>query len=135
MKDQSILKLFLLHHGYQKMKGIPIDVIQKLARVVITENVFVYEKKFCRQVKGGAMGSAFTLTPANIFMWKWKKQFVSRQLASNEIYGRYTEKKKVSCKTNEVSCFLRYLKMVSYIVRNLKRFRIRFNSRNLFQVS
>ncbi len=62
---------------------------QKLARVVLTENVFISENKFYRQVIGGAMGSAFTLTLANIFMWKWEKELVRRQLAANEIYGRY----------------------------------------------
>jgi hypothetical protein len=50
--------------------------------------VFIYENKFYRQVIGGAMGSALTLTLANIFMWKWEKELVRRQLASNEIYGR-----------------------------------------------
>ncbi len=73
---------------YRKVKGIPIDAIRKLARIVLTENVFVYEKKFYRQVLGGAMGSAFTLTLANIFMWKWEKELVRRQTDSNEIYGR-----------------------------------------------
>ena len=84
----DILTEFLLHHGYNKVKGVPIDAIRKLARLVITENVFVYEKKFYRQVIGGAMGSAFTLTLANIFMWKWEKELVHRQLTSSEIYGR-----------------------------------------------
>ncbi len=70
------------------MKGIPLDAIRKLARIVIKENFFVYENKFYRQVIGGAMGSAFTLTLANIFMWKWEKELVRRQLVSNEIYGR-----------------------------------------------
>ncbi|CAF4676915.1 unnamed protein product, partial [Rotaria socialis] len=51
----------------------------------------VYEKKFYRQVIGGAMGSAFTLTLANIFMWKWEKQLVHRLKLSNEIYGRYVD--------------------------------------------
>jgi hypothetical protein len=85
----DILTEFLLEYGYHKVKGVPIDAIRKLARIVITENVFIYEKKFYRQVIGGAMGSAFTLTLANIFMWKWEKELVRRQLASNEIYGRY----------------------------------------------
>ncbi len=58
------------------MKGIPIDAIRKLARIVITENVFIYEKKFYRQVIGGAMGSAFTLTLANIFMWMKQTVFI-----------------------------------------------------------
>jgi hypothetical protein len=84
----NILTEFLINFGYHKVRGVPVDAIRKLARIVITENVFVYEKKFYRQVVGGAMGSAFTLTLANIFMWKWEKQFADRQLASNEIYGR-----------------------------------------------
>ncbi len=70
------------------MKGVPIDAIRKLARTVLTENVSIYEKKFYRQVIGGAMGSAFILTLAHIFMWKWEKELVRRQTVSNEIYGR-----------------------------------------------
>ena len=84
----NVLTEFLLQHDYHKVKGVPIDSIRKLARIVLTENVFIYEKKFYRQIIGGAMGSAFTLTLANIFMWKWEKEFVRRQLDSNEIYGR-----------------------------------------------
>ena len=85
----DVLTEFLLHYGYHKVKGIPIDAIRKLARIVIKENVFVYDKKFFRQIVGGAMGSAFTLTLANIFMWKWEKDLVQRQQVSNEIYGRF----------------------------------------------
>ncbi len=70
------------------MQGVPIVTIRKLPHIVIIENVFTYEKKFYRQVIGGAMGSAFTLTLANIFMWKREKELVHRQLVSNEIYGR-----------------------------------------------
>jgi hypothetical protein len=84
----NVLTEFLLQYDYHKVKGIPIDAIRKLARIVITENVFTYEKKFYRQVVGGAMGSAFTLTLANIFMWKWERELIRRQLVSNEIYGR-----------------------------------------------
>ncbi|CAF3272940.1 unnamed protein product [Rotaria sp. Silwood2] len=84
----DILTEFLLQYGYRKVKHIPIDAIQKLAHIVITENVFIYEKKFCRQIIGGAMGSAFILTLANIFMWKWEQKLDRRQAASNEIYVR-----------------------------------------------
>ncbi len=66
----DILTGFLIQFGYHKVKGIPLDAIRKLARIIITENVFIYEKKFYRQIIGGAMGSAFTLTLANISMWK-----------------------------------------------------------------
>jgi hypothetical protein len=86
-KSLDIITEFLLQFGYHKVKGIPLDAIQKLARIVITENVFIYEKKFYRQAICGAMGSAFTLKLVNIFMWKWEKRLVHRQLASNEVYS------------------------------------------------
>ena len=33
-------------------------------------------KKYYKQILGGAMGSPFTMTLANIFMWYWGKDFV-----------------------------------------------------------
>ena len=84
----KILTEFLLEHGYNKVKGIPIDAIRKLARLVIKENVFVYGNKIYKQTTGGAMGSSFTLTLANIFMWKWQKQIVDQQATTGEVYGR-----------------------------------------------
>ena len=84
----NILMEFLHYYGYKKMKNIPLDAIRKLGRIVVTENVFIYDKKFYKQIVEGATESAFTLTLANIFMWKWEKELVRRQIASNEIYGR-----------------------------------------------
>ncbi|CAF3577975.1 unnamed protein product [Rotaria socialis] len=37
------------------------------------------------------MGSSFTLTLANIFMWKWQKELVRRQDITGEFYGRYID--------------------------------------------
>ncbi len=85
----NVVTEFILQHGYDKVKGVPIGAIRKLARLVITENVFIYENKFYQQILGGAMGSAFTLTLANIFMWKWEKELLRRQSAANETYDRY----------------------------------------------
>ncbi len=65
-----------------------IEAIESLARIVLTENVFIYENKYYRQVIGGAMGSPFTLTLANIFMWDWEQELVEHQRNSNELYGR-----------------------------------------------
>lgn len=84
----NILGEFLLHFGYNKVKGISIDTIKRLARIVIEENVFKYNNKFYKQVVGGAMGSAFTLTLANIFMWKWEHKLAFFQNVYNEIYVR-----------------------------------------------
>jgi len=84
----NILVEFLRVHGYPKVKGIPLGTIRKLASITLNENVFVYGKKIYRQIIGGAMGSSFTLTLANIFMWKWQKEFVRRQDITDEFFGR-----------------------------------------------
>lgn len=84
----DILEEFLKHFGYNQVAGIPINTIRQLAELVLTENVFVYNKKYYRQVLGGAMGSPFTLTLANIFMWEWEKRIVKEQEDAKEIYGR-----------------------------------------------
>ncbi|CAF3786434.1 unnamed protein product [Rotaria socialis] len=84
----NILVEFLHVHGSRKVKGISLDTIRKLASIVLEQNVCVYDKKIYRQVLGGAMGSSFTLTLANIFMWKWQKELVRRQDMTGEFYGR-----------------------------------------------
>ena len=89
-KKQSlkILGEFLHKYHCEKINGISIDTIIELARIVLQENVFVYKNKFYRQIIGGAMGSAFTLTLANIFMWKWQQETILCKLPSHEYYGR-----------------------------------------------
>ncbi|CAF4546002.1 unnamed protein product, partial [Rotaria socialis] len=87
----NILVEFLHVHGYRKVKGIPLDTIRKLAFIVLEQNVCVYDKKIYKQVLGGAMGSSFTLTLANIFMWKWQKELARRQDITGEFYGRYID--------------------------------------------
>ena len=84
----NILMEYLHTHGQRKVQGISLDTIRKLASIVIKQNVFVYGKKIYRQVIGGAMGSSLTLTLANIFMWKWEKEFRRRSEISGEFYGR-----------------------------------------------
>ena len=69
-------------------KKIAPDTIRQLAATVLEENVFAYGKKIYRQILGGAMGSSFTLTLANIFMWKWQQKFVDEQTTSKEFFGR-----------------------------------------------
>ncbi|CAF1374247.1 unnamed protein product [Rotaria sordida] len=64
-------------------------------------NAFVCGNKFYRQIIGGAMGSAFTLTLANIFMWKWERQTILPKLDSHEIYGRYIDDVFFTCNQSE----------------------------------
>ena len=85
----AILSEFLREHNCEKINGISIETIVDLGRMVLQANTFVCGNKFYRQIIGGAMGSAFTLTLANIFMWKWQKQIILPKLPSIEIYGRF----------------------------------------------
>ncbi|CAF4823372.1 unnamed protein product, partial [Rotaria sp. Silwood2] len=87
----TILAEFLRVHHCEKVNGVSIETIIELARIVLQANVFVYGNKFYRQIIGGAMGSAFTLTLANIFMWKWERQTILPKLDSHELYGRYID--------------------------------------------
>ena len=61
----AILRKFLVQHGHSHVRGIScpltIDTIELLARAVLTENVFVYNGKYFRQILGGAMGSPFLI--------------------------------------------------------------------------
>ncbi len=84
----TILTEFLREHQHDKVNDISIDTIVELARIVLEENVFICGHKFYRQIIGETMESAFTLTLANIFMWKWEKQVIVQKLSSHELYGR-----------------------------------------------
>ncbi|CAF4098144.1 unnamed protein product, partial [Rotaria sordida] len=87
----AILTEFLHTHNCERINGLSIDTIIELARIVLQANAFVYNNKFYRQIIGGAMGSALTLTLANIFMWKWERQTILPKLSSHELYGRYID--------------------------------------------
>lgn len=84
----SILAEFLREYHCEKVNGISIDTIIELARIVLQNNAFVSHNKFYRQIIGGAMGSPFTLTLANIFMWKWERETILSKLSRHELYGR-----------------------------------------------
>ena len=84
----KILVKFLDENGHTKVDKIHSTTIKQLASVVLEENVFVYGNKIYRQILGGAMGSSFTLTLANIFMWEWQQKLVHEQTMTGEFYGR-----------------------------------------------
>ncbi|CAF3441883.1 unnamed protein product, partial [Rotaria socialis] len=87
----SILKQFRRHFNHTHVRGMTIDAIECLARIILNENFFSYNNQYYRQIKGGAIGSPFTLTLANIFMWHWEQPLVEHQKKSNELYGRYID--------------------------------------------
>ncbi|CAF2793034.1 unnamed protein product [Rotaria sp. Silwood2] len=76
-------------HG--KIGNVNIDTIIQLACVVLDTNSFAYRNKYYRQIKGGAMGSPFTMVLANIYMLEWEQKLIQHQQQYHEIYGRYID--------------------------------------------
>ncbi|CAF5120860.1 unnamed protein product [Rotaria sp. Silwood1] len=75
----------------EKIGNLKIDTIIKLACVVLDTNKFAYKEKYYRQIKGGAMGSPFTMVLANIYMLEWEQKLIQHQHRQHEIYGRYID--------------------------------------------
>ena len=69
-----------------KLKGMSMDTIIRLTQVVLNNNIFIYDDKLYRQIKGGAMGSPLTLPEGNIYMFYWQIDLVSTIIAENEIF-------------------------------------------------
>ena len=83
------LERFLsLYSSNGRIHEMTIDTLMKMARLVLDTNAFAFENKFYKQIRGGAMGSAFTMTLANIYMFEWEKKLVQHQQSQNELYGR-----------------------------------------------
>jgi hypothetical protein len=83
------LRRFLEKHlKHQRIGTLSINDLMEIAELVLDTNCFAYDGKYDRQIRGGAMGSAFTQTLANIYMLEWEHDFVQHQLSNNEIYGR-----------------------------------------------
>lgn len=90
-RDGAIFALqkFLNQHAQNhRIHDMTIDTITKLARLVLDTNCFIFEGKYYQQVRGGAMGSPFTMTLANIYMLEWEHSLIEFQKANGEIYGR-----------------------------------------------
>ena len=66
-----------------------INSIIQLASLVLDTNCFAFEDKYHQQIRGGAMGSPFTMTLANIYMLEWEQTLIQHQNSCNELYGRY----------------------------------------------
>ena len=75
------LARFCIQYGEQNKIGtFTVDHIMRMARVIMGTNTFVYNKKYYRQIRGGAMGSAYML--------EWEQELIQYQKARNQIYGR-----------------------------------------------
>ncbi|CAF5016128.1 unnamed protein product, partial [Rotaria socialis] len=84
----ALQKFLSKHADNRRIHGMTIDTITRLARLVLDTNCFVYNNKYYQQIRGGAMGSPFTMTLANVYMWEWEQTLLEYQRSHNEMYGR-----------------------------------------------
>ena len=83
------LARFCIQHSIRgKIGTLTIDHIMKMARLILDTNCFVLNHQYYKQIRGGAMGSAFTQVLANIYMFEWEQDLIQYQTSYHEIYGR-----------------------------------------------
>ena len=86
---EALARFCLKYSKQGKIGTFSIDHIMKMARLILDTNTFAYKNLYYRQIRGGAMGSAFTQVLANIYMYEWEQQLIEYQQSRNEIYGRF----------------------------------------------
>ncbi|CAF2954629.1 unnamed protein product [Rotaria sp. Silwood2] len=87
----ALLRFLQKYSKHGKIGPFSIDMIMKMARLILDNNYFAYINKYYKQTRGGAMGSAFTQVYANIYMLEWEENLIQYQSSKNEIYGRYID--------------------------------------------
>lgn len=86
---EALARFCIRHFKQNRIGTFTIDHIMKMARLILDTNCFAYNDKYYKQIRGGAMGSAFTQVLANIYMLEWEQDLITYQTSKNEIYGRY----------------------------------------------
>ena len=84
----ALARFLSKHLKNGRIGNIRIDTILRLARLVLDTNYFAYGEKYYKQIKGGAMGSQFTMVLANIYMLQWEQPLIEHQQCHDELYGR-----------------------------------------------
>ena len=88
---EALMRFLEKYSKRGKIGTLSIDHIMKMARLVLDTNCFAYQNKYYKQIRGGAMGSAFTQVLANIYMLEWEHGLIEHQISHNELYGRYVQ--------------------------------------------
>ena len=83
------LARFCIQHSIQgKIGTLTIDHIMKMAHLILDTNCFAFNHQYYKQIRGEAVGSAFTQVLANIYMFEWEQNLIQYQISYHEIYGR-----------------------------------------------
>jgi hypothetical protein len=85
---EALLRFLEKHSERGKIGTLTIHQLMTIARLILDTNYFVFNSQYYRQIRGGAMDSAFTQVFANIYMLEWEDELIQHQTARKEIYGR-----------------------------------------------
>lgn len=88
---EALARFSIKHSKQGKIGTLTVDHIMRIARLILDTNYFAYNQKYYKQIRGGAMGSAFTQVLANIYMLEWEQDLIKYQTSRNEIYGRFVK--------------------------------------------
>jgi hypothetical protein len=84
---EALARFCIKHSKQGKIGTLTIGHIMKMARLILDTNCFAYNNKYYKQIRGGAMGSAFTQVLANIYMLEWEQELIQYQQTHQGIYG------------------------------------------------
>ena len=86
---QALLRFFVSHLQHDRT-GKPIDqrYHAKVSSRAIHQRPCVPGQKYYLQMRGGVMGSAFTMSLADIYMWEWEQPSVEHQQVCDELDDR-----------------------------------------------
>ena len=87
---KQFLETFLEDH---KIDILTIEIMLRMARLVLDTYCFAYDDKYYQQIHGGAMGSAFRQVLANTYMFEWEQDLIEHEAKLKEIYGRLVRNK------------------------------------------
>ncbi|CAF4492329.1 unnamed protein product, partial [Didymodactylos carnosus] len=86
----------------KQIAGIPIETILEMAQFVLENNYFFYDGVYYRQSRGGAMGSPFTLTFANVYMYFFERPIHKTIVSIKKgLYYRYIDDTIIACRAAE----------------------------------
>ena len=72
----ALARLCIQHSIRGKIGTSTIDHIMKMARLILDTNGFAFNHQYYKQIRGGAMGSAFTQILANIYVFEWEQDLI-----------------------------------------------------------
>ena len=97
LSHEEILQAFerFLNDYYtseQAIQCVTIDTIMKLVRLILQNQIFIFDNQVYRQIKGGATTSPLTILLMNIYMFYRQEDLVKILTKRNEIFGRCFDK-------------------------------------------